>query len=74
MSVIRVIDPYILFLFKKEFSSWLGILVRDNDIDNASLNSHLISGVTIELVTIILRAIAADKTAPNSTNQTHNHG
>ena len=60
MSVIRVLEPYIVFLFKKEFSSWFGDLVPEPKKGNESLNSRLISSVTIELVTIILSAIAGD--------------
>ena len=60
MSVIRVLEPYIAFLFKKEFSSWFGDLVPEPKKGNESLNSRLISSVTIELVTIILSAIAGD--------------
>jgi hypothetical protein len=60
MSFIRVLEPYIVFLFKKEFSSWFGDLVPEPKKGNESLNSRLISSVTIELVTIILSAIAGD--------------
>jgi uncharacterized Tic20 family protein len=75
MSCIRLIDPYIIFLFKKEFSSWFGVVVRENRNDNDSLTSHLISGVTIELVTVILRVITKDESLPkDASNQPHVHG
>lgn len=53
-------EPYIIFLFKKEFSSWFGVHAREEKGMNESLNAHLMSGVTVELVTIILTAIAGD--------------
>ncbi len=60
MSLIRVMEPYIVFLLKREFNSWLGIHLKEPQLGNESLNSRLISGVTVELVTIILSAIAGD--------------
>jgi len=60
MSLVRLMEPYILFLFKKEFNSWFGNHVSEPKQGNESLNAHLISGVTVELVTIILSAIVGD--------------
>jgi hypothetical protein len=60
MTVIRVLEPYIAFLIKKEFSSWFGVHLEEPKKGNESLNSRLISGVTVELVTIILSAIAGE--------------
>ena len=60
MSLIRVLEPYITFLIKKEFSSWFGVHLEEPKNGNDSLNSRLISGVTVELVTIILTAIAGE--------------
>jgi hypothetical protein len=60
MSVIRVLEPYIAYLIKKEFSSWFGEHVQEPKKGNDSLNSRLIAGVTVELVTIILSAITGN--------------
>ena len=68
MSVIRVLEPYIAFLFKKEFSSWFGVIVAEPKKGNESLNSRLISSVTVELVTIMLSAIAGDMDDENKHN------
>lgn len=66
MSIIRLLEPYIIYLFKKEFSSWFGVHVPEPKKGNESLNSRLISGVTVELVTIILSAIAGEIEQENS--------
>lgn len=63
MSIIRAREPYFRFLISKEFKSWFGILMDENDAHvsnqyvNDSLATFLTSSLNVELVHVILEAI-----------------
>jgi hypothetical protein len=63
MSIIRAREPYFRFLISKQFKSWFGILIDEDDDNiskqyvNDSLATFLTSSLNVELVHVILEAI-----------------
>ena len=63
-SIIRFFEPYLIFIIKKEISEWFGILLEEKEDDqsgNDSLSAFLIQSLNVELVNVILKAVAYDE-------------
>ena len=58
--MIRISEPYFIFLIKEEMLSWFGILISDKELANAqghekdSLAAFLANSLNAELVNIVL--------------------
>jgi hypothetical protein len=64
-AIIRLFEPYLIFLIKKEVYSCFGILVQEKDElkeANDSLAAVLVKSLNVELVNVILSAITFDHT------------
>jgi hypothetical protein len=64
-AFIRLFEPYLIFLIKKEVYSWFGILVEqkaEEKSNNDSLAAILVQSLNVELVNVILSAITLDHT------------
>jgi hypothetical protein len=77
MSLIRAREPYFRFLISKEFKSWFGILMDENDkaisqqYVNDSLATFLTSSLNVELVHVILEAITKPTISMNDPTVTY---
>lgn len=60
-AIIRFFEPYLIFIIKKEISEWFGILLEEQSDDNDSLSAILIQSLNVELVNVILKAVAYDE-------------
>lgn len=60
-SIVRLFEPYLIFVIKKEVAEWFGIILEENQNDktaNDSLSAILVESLSVELVNVILKAIA----------------